>query len=125
MNETDKTAIEIVKNLQSNIRNTTIAMVGIFSIAILMAMFWAGGTNNKVDTNTENIKELTQTVRDYIKENDKCKGNYVNKDEMIGFQTAWNEMSLNWGHISYWAEAQGYRPLTRSQKKAALDTKIN
>ena len=125
MSETDKTAIEIVKNLQSNIRNTTIAMVSVFAIALLMAVFWGGGINNQVDTNKENIKELTQTVKDYITENNKNNNTYVNKSEMIGFQKAWNEISLNYGHIAYWAEIQGYKPLTRAQKDAALKTKID
>ena len=50
---------------------------------------------------------------------------YLKESELIPFQQAWNEMALNWGHISYWAEVQGYKPLSRSQADALLKTKIN
>ena len=54
MSEVDKTAIEMVRDLQSNIRNTTIAMVGILLIAVLGAVFWGGVTTNKVTNNEKN-----------------------------------------------------------------------
>ena len=125
MSEVDRTAIEIVKNLQSNIRNTTIAMVGIFAVALLMAVFWGGGINNKVSNNEKNIDNLTKTVQDYIKEQQKESGEYVKREEIIPFSKAWSEMALNYGHISYWAESQGYKPLTRAQIESLQETKIN
>lgn len=125
MSETDKTAIEIVRNLQSNIRNTTIAMAGILLIALFGAIFWGGVINNQVNNNEENIDKLTETVNAYIKESRVARGSYLKESELIPFQQAWNEMALNWGHISYWAEAQGYKPLSRSQADALLKTKIN
>ena len=66
MSETDKAAIEIVRNLQTNIRRTTIALIGIFAIALLTAVFWGGGINNQVNTNKDDIGDLTKTVKEGI-----------------------------------------------------------
>ena len=132
MSEKDQTAIEIVRDLQqslratqSNIRNTTLAMVGILLIAVLGAVFWGGAIDNKVDTNEKNIDKLTDVVNDYINESRIAREKYLKETDMIPFQQAWNEMAINWGHISFWAETKGYEPLTRSQKDAIKKTKVD
>lgn len=125
MSEVDQTAIEMVKNLQSNIRNITLAMVGILLIAVLGAVFWGGVIDNKVYNNEKSIDDLTEIVSEYIKESRMARENYMKRTDIIPFQDAWNEMSANWGHISYWAESQGYNPLSRSQIDAIKKTNIN
>lgn len=123
MSEQDKAAIEIVRNLSKNVRAWAIAIMGIFTIAIFSAIFWGGATDNQVKNNTntgrtnrEDIEELTKIVREFVTEQKVANESYATKDQLLGFTDVMQESALNYAHISWWAERQGYRPLPRSEK---------
>jgi hypothetical protein len=124
MSEQDKAAIEIVKNLSSNIRTWAITLVSVFTIGVIGFIFWSGVTKNKVENNSvqisENaiaIKDLTKVVNDYIKEQQTINASHVTENDFEDEQDYWQEAALNWAHLAWWAETKGYVPLARSTKK--------
>ena len=117
MSETDKEAIRIVKDLQKNIRNTTLALVSIFVLAILTAVFWGGGIDNQVDTNTKNINDLSTLVRDFVTEQRVNNENTATEKDVETIKEMIQKTSANLAHLSYWAKSKGYEGLPRGIKE--------
>ena len=117
MSEVDREAIRIVRELQKNIRNTTIALVSIFTLAILTAVFWGGGLDNQVDTNTKNITELSKIVRDFVTDQKVHNENVATEEDMETIKEMLQKTSDNLNHLSFWAESRGYSGVPRGLKK--------
>lgn len=113
MSEKDKVAIEIVERLQGRIQKWVISMVGIFALALLTAVFWGGALDNQVDTNTENIKDLSELVREFVTEQKVYNENVMTEDDARDIKQLLERTKENLNHLSFWAESKGYRPKTR------------
>lgn len=130
MSETDITAIQVVKDLQSRIQKWVITMVGIFALALISGVFWGGTINNQVKNNTEtgktnsdDIKELTKAVNDYFTEQKIENTNYVTKPELSSVKDYWDATDDNLDQIIYWARSRGFDGVIR--KIELTDTNIN
>lgn len=123
MNKEDRTAIEIVKDLQnnlrrtqSNIRNTTLAMATTLVLAVFGATFWGGGINNQVKTNTTNIDKVVEIVGEFVIEQKVANESYTTELETAALIKIANDLTLNLSHIAFWAKSRGYEGLPRGYK---------
>jgi len=130
MNETDITAIQVVRDLQGRIQKWVIAMVGIFAIALLSGVFLVGGIKNQVETNTgtgktnsQDIKDLTQAMNDYFTEQKVENTKHVTKEEFKTAEDYWDATDDNLNQIYYWAKSRGFDGVFRSV--ASNDTNTN
>ncbi len=124
MNKEDVTAIEIVKNLQenlrrtqSNIRNTTLAMAMTLLIALLGSVFWGGGLNNQVNNNKENIKDLTLLVNTFVVKQTEANTSYTTEWDTKELIRISNETIRNLDMLSFWAKSRGFEGFNRSVNK--------
>lgn len=124
MNQEDITAIEIVKNLQenlrrtqSNIRNTTLAMAMTLLIALLGSVFWGGGLNNQVYNNKEDIKELTLLVNTFVVKQTETNTSYSKRWETEKLIMISNETIRNLDMLSFWAKTRGFEGFNRGLNK--------
>lgn len=123
MSELDKAAIRIVEDLQKRIRNTTIALISIFTLAILSAVFWGGRMDNQVDSNTENIKELSTIARNFITDQRVKNENLATEEDMKDIKHLLQITNDNLNHLSFWAESRGYSGLPRGIDEEREDKK--
>lgn len=121
--DTNKDTIEIVKELQKSVRDSqnrtqkwVITMVGTFAIAIMTALFWGGGIDNQVDTNTKNLEILTKIVDKFVTEQQVSNERFVRKQDLENLENKLEKTSANWNRLSFWAESRGYEPLSRTKK---------